>query len=32
MLIVEREGPRLLTALRGYRAPPVEPVLRAGEG
>lgn len=32
MLIVEREGPRLLTALRGYRAPPVEPVLRADEG
>jgi len=32
MLIVEREGPRLLAALRGYRAPPVEPVLRAGEG
>ena len=32
MLIVEREGPQLLTALRGYRAPPVEPVLRADEG
>ena len=32
MLIVEREGPRLLTALRGYCAPPVEPVLRADEG